>query len=59
MDMFGSQGTKQIGHSRPDRAEPSQTFSGSGSASRRARAASCSAAMRARTSSAPDRGAGP
>ncbi|KAH8095899.1 hypothetical protein JL720_3233 [Aureococcus anophagefferens] len=45
-----------IGHRDPYRAD---IGSGSGFASRRARAASCSAAMRARTSSACDRGAGP
>ena len=53
---FTSQSSKQIGHRDPSRAP---TGSGSGFASRHARAASCSAAMRARTSSACDRGAGP
>ncbi|KAH8043982.1 hypothetical protein JL720_17240 [Aureococcus anophagefferens] len=47
---------EQIGHRDPNRADAG---SGSGFASRRTRAASCSAAMRARTSSACDRGAGP
>ncbi|KAH8047517.1 ribose phosphate diphosphokinase [Aureococcus anophagefferens] len=46
----------RIGHRDPNRAD---NGSRSGFASRRARAASCSAAIRARTSSACDRGAGP
>ena len=53
---FTSHSSKQIGHRDPNRAD---VGSGSGFASRRARAASCSAAMRARISSACDRGAGP
>ncbi|KAH8091907.1 hypothetical protein JL720_5480 [Aureococcus anophagefferens] len=47
---------RSIGHRDPKRSDVGAR---SGFASRRARAASCSAAMRARTSSACDRGAGP
>ncbi|KAH8058359.1 ATP-dependent 5'-3' RNA helicase [Aureococcus anophagefferens] len=49
-------GPVTIGHREPHRADAG---SRSGFASRRKRAASCSAAIRARTSSACDRGAGP
>ena len=51
-----SQSSRQTGHRNPNCAD---SGSGSGFASRRARAASCSAAMRARISSACDRAAGP
>ena len=51
-----SHASRQIGHREPYRGD---SGSGDGFASRRARAASCSAAMRARASSASDRGAGP
>ncbi|KAH8071593.1 hypothetical protein JL721_4093 [Aureococcus anophagefferens] len=56
LGSFTFQSSMQIGHREPYRAD---CGSRSGFASRRSRAASCSAAMRARTSSACDRGAGP
>ncbi|KAH8069993.1 endonuclease [Aureococcus anophagefferens] len=56
LDAAPAKGAVAIGHRDPNRADAG---SGSGFASRRTRAASCSAAMRARTSSACDRGAGP
>ncbi|KAH8070479.1 voltage-gated potassium channel [Aureococcus anophagefferens] len=57
---YKAQIAAETGHRDPKRVDcQSKGFSGSGSASRRARAASCSAAMRARTWSACDRGAGP